>query len=457
MSNDTETFLAAERPGWFAGRFPLAGIDFSHELERVRSWASTGALALLDQGLISGSNFALGVALARLGGPTEYGAYMTMYAAFLLIANFYQALLLEPSSVLGFSMFPEQNDRYVRVLLRMHVVFCAALAAVGGAILLLVPRFHAGPLANALEGLLVATPCVLLFWLARCFAYLEFSPASALAGSSAYCAVMGLGLFFAHLAGGLTPFRAFLSSALGGCVASLMILWRYRRVRPASGRDLSIYEVWRRHWKYGRWGLGTVGISWAQTNSISFTSGYFLCLTGLGQLNALVALLLPMFQVMSTATRVSLPRVAQIYTMHGTDGIRRPVLRVAATLLFLTGGYSLVLAVAHGPLIRLIYGAKFAPYAYLAPIMSLHLVAWGCITACEIGFNAMQQPQATIRIKVGMVIVTMLASTLMSWRFGLVGAAMAVPACSLVTATLTALLLRTVWQRQRATAVRMAV
>ncbi len=42
---------------------------------RVRSWASTGVLALLDQALISGANFALGVTLARWGGPKNYGAY----------------------------------------------------------------------------------------------------------------------------------------------------------------------------------------------------------------------------------------------------------------------------------------------------------------------------------------------------------------------------------------------
>jgi O-antigen/teichoic acid export membrane protein len=448
MPNDTETVLTAARPGWLGARLGFAGIDFSHEFGRVRVWASTGAIALLDQALISGSNFVIGVALARLGGPVQYGAYMTMYAAFLLIATIYQALLLEPCSVLGFSLFPEQHDRYVRVLLRMHVMFCSAFFVTVGAILLLVPRFHSGPLANALEGLLVSTPCVMLFWLARCFAYLEFSPASALAGSSAYCAVMALGLLLAQAAGGLTPFRAFLASAAGACTASLIILWRYRRITSRSEAQLTTREVWMRHWNYGRWGLGTVGISWAQTNSISFTSGYFLGLSGLGQLNALVGLLQPMFQVMSTITRVTLPRVAQIFTLHGTAATRRPVLRVAAVLLLVMGGYAGILLIEHGPLIRMIYGDRFSAYSYLAPIMSLHLIAWGCITACEIGFYAIQQPQATIRIKLAMVVVTMSASTIMSWRFGLVGAALAVPACSCLTATLTALLLRSIWRRR---------
>jgi glycosyltransferase involved in cell wall biosynthesis len=96
--------------------------------------------------------------------------------------------------------------------------------------------------------------------------------------------------------------------------------------------------------------------------------------------------------------------------------------------------YWFALTVAHRPLFRLVYGERFMVYAYLIPVISLYLLAWGVVTACDIAFNSIQQPQASIPVKVLMVAITMPASTAMTWRFGLPGAAIGVAACSMMTA-----------------------
>lgn len=445
---EVETADVAARHPDAARRGVLSGkpAQFGRELRQLRNWIPSGTMALLDQGLISGSNFVLGVALARRGGPETYGAYMVMFGAFLLIANLYQALVLEPSNVFAFSLFPSSKGRYLRLLLRMHVIFSVLFAAAAGTILVLAPHVNIrGVLANAFAGFLLATPCILLFWLARCFAYLEFSPRRALAGSTAYFGITAGGLPIAYATGGLTPFRVFLCSACASCAASAFLLLHHRRHEPLMQKEPSLRDLWVRHWRYGRWGLGTVAISWAQTNSVSFTSGYFLGLSGLGGLNALVGLLLPMLQVLAAATRITFPRIAQRFALYGIESTQQPVLRVAATLTALTVAYSLVLAVAHRPLFRLIYGERFLSYAYLVPVMCIHLIAWGVITACEVGFGSIQQPQASFPIKLVMVAISIAASTAAAWRFGLPGVAVVVPVCSCVTAACMAVKLRAVW------------
>jgi O-antigen/teichoic acid export membrane protein len=349
---------------------------------------------------------------------------------------------------LAFSLFPSNHGRYLFALLRLHAIFCAGFAVLAGGALVVAPHLHVPhPLVNAFMGFLIATPCVMLFWLARCFAYLEFAPGKALAGSIAYFAVLMAGLLVAWKTGGITPLRAFVCSACAAVTASVSLLLRYRDARTAAGREPSAREVWVRHWKYGRWGLGTVGMSWAQTNSVSFTSGYFLGLSGIGGLNALVGLLLPMFQVLSAASRLTLPRVAQRFTLSGAAATKGPVRRVAVALTGLTTAYWLVMVVAHTPLLRLVYGERFVAYAYLIPFLSIHLIAWGIITACDLGFNSMQMPRASFHIKLLMVALTVPLSTVLAWRFGLPGAAVAVPVCSSITAGCMAVKLRRVWRR----------
>ena len=56
---------------------------------------------MLDQGLISGSNFVIGVLLARWLLPAQYGAYALAFSVFLLVSFLHQALLTEPQRVFG--------------------------------------------------------------------------------------------------------------------------------------------------------------------------------------------------------------------------------------------------------------------------------------------------------------------------------------------------------------------
>src|SRR5260370_28321963 len=63
--------------------------------------ATKGGLAVLDQGLISGSNFLVGILLARWLAPEEYGAYALAFAIFLLLSFVSQSLLFDPMA--GFS------------------------------------------------------------------------------------------------------------------------------------------------------------------------------------------------------------------------------------------------------------------------------------------------------------------------------------------------------------------
>jgi O-antigen/teichoic acid export membrane protein len=419
-------------------------------LARLRQWAPSGLLALLDQGLISGANFMTGIFLARRAGPESYGAYMLLFAAFLLIANAHQALLLEPANVLAFSLFPGRNDRYLRVVLRLHGIFTAAFLALGGVALWLALRLGMKVLlVNALSGMVIAVPCVLLFWLARSFAYLEFAPGAAVRGSAVYGGVLLVSILGVARLRGLTPESVFCCAAVASLAAGLRLLLPHMPRSHGDAGEPGLRHVWPRHWNFGRWGLGTVGLSWAQTNSISFISGSLLGLRDVGGLNALVALLLPMLQVLTSATRLALPRIAQIHTFRGVEATRRPVIQVALVLLTLTAAYALVIAMLRVTIFHYLYGERFMAYAWMVPLMGLHLVACAGLAACDIGFNSIQAPHASFPTKLLMVVCMIPVNTALTWKFGLLGAAIGVPVFSSLTAILLALKLRSVWNCQR--------
>jgi len=83
--------------------------------------ATKGGLAVLDQGLISGSNFLVGILLARWLAPGEYGAYALAFAIFLLLSFVSQSLLFEPMAVFSGSAYQKSMRGYFRSVLWIHL------------------------------------------------------------------------------------------------------------------------------------------------------------------------------------------------------------------------------------------------------------------------------------------------------------------------------------------------
>jgi len=101
----------------------ITAMNFS----RLRSWSMRGGMAILDQGLSSGSNFILNILLARWLAPADYGAFAVVFAVFLFLSGFHNALLLEPMSVLGPGRYPDQIETYLAIQVRLHFALTVPL------------------------------------------------------------------------------------------------------------------------------------------------------------------------------------------------------------------------------------------------------------------------------------------------------------------------------------------
>src|SRR5690242_19498314 len=98
---------------------------FRDAFSKQRVWLRKCLLAVIDQGLISGSNFLLAILLARWLPAEQYGAYALSFAVFVLFSFLQQGLFLEPMSVFGPSTYQKSQREYLGSLLWLQ----AALAA----------------------------------------------------------------------------------------------------------------------------------------------------------------------------------------------------------------------------------------------------------------------------------------------------------------------------------------
>src|SRR5216683_4409827 len=92
-------------------------------LRESRRWIREGVAAVVDQGLMSGSNFLLSILLARWLAPEQYGAYALAFSLFFFVSAVHQALLLEPMSVFCTSEYATRQHAYIGAMLWFQGAF----------------------------------------------------------------------------------------------------------------------------------------------------------------------------------------------------------------------------------------------------------------------------------------------------------------------------------------------
>ena len=401
----------------------------------VLRWVTKGGLAVVDQGLTTGSNFLISILLARWLPPEQYGAYAVAFAIYLLIIMLYQSVLLEPMSVYGPSAYRDRLRSYFKSLWVFHLaasllIFFLLIISAGIAF-----RLRAGgSLAGALAGIALAAPLVLLVWLVKRAFYLQLLPGPPAASAFIYCALVLTGLALFHSYGVLSPFSALLLIGIAGLGSAIPLLLYLLRGLPSAAGPVSLSEAWGRHWGYGRWALASYALQWVP-NSIFYP--IVSSLSGMaeaGQLRALMNFSSPVFQGYTALVSLLLPYAARIH--HQKGSAKSGVFARRISGLFVSGAvvYWCLLLLFREPAFRVLYSGKYMDVTYLLPIVALSSIFWCAFVGPATALRAMDSP-ASILVAVSISsIVSAAVGVPSTWAFGIKGALWSIAAAQLLGA-----------------------
>jgi O-antigen/teichoic acid export membrane protein len=336
--------------------------------------------------------------------------------------------------VLGPSRYHNRLKPYIgRVLALQTIVGAATMGALGMAGLAAQLTGHPD-LAGAFFGLTIADPCILLFSLARSACYVEMSPVRAASGSILYCGVMMAGLWIALQHAAISPFLVFVLMGVSALAGSAV---RFAQVKPewrdASG--LTLAEVWRGHWTYGKWALGSAVVNWIPACIFYSATAALLGMRDVGALRGLMNLTLPVLHTGSAISMLVLPYLARTFGRQGAAATRNPVQRVV--LLYALGGaaYGAIFLVGHNAFFHMLYGGKFMEFSYLVPWVLLGTLFQVSAYGPAVALRAIQEPASVFRAYSVSAAVSLAVGIPATWLFGLAGAvggtALATLACLL--------------------------
>lgn len=358
--------------------------DLATVARRALGWSLIGTVAARL------GTVAIGVALARLLGPGEFGAYAVALVALLAVLSFHE---------LGVSLavvrWPDEPDRIVPTVATLSVATSAVLA-VGG--ILAAPRFAAAMGAPAATGVvrlllvsvlvsgLVATPVALL--------QRRFQQGRRMIGdqvgmwtsavTSILCAVNGLGavsLAIGQLAGVVAGGALFVAFAPAG-------------VRLGFDRDVAAELL-----RFGLPLAGTSIVTFAISNVDKVIVGAVLGPLPLGLYTLASNVAGYPASVLSTPVRSVAP--AWFARLQGDPpALRAAFARAAGLLAAVAVPAGAVLAVTATPLVRLVYGAQWVP---AAPVLRWLAVAAALRILFELAYDylvVLARTGAVLRVQV---------------------------------------------------------
>jgi O-antigen/teichoic acid export membrane protein len=392
------------------------------KVQKMVRWGTKGGLAILEYGLIAGSNFVLGFLLARWMTPEQYGAYGLGFSIFLLLSFLYQALLLEPMSVYGGSNYRQNLRGYMRTSLKMHNAISAVIFvvfAIAAAVTFALGKSPA--LAGALAGLTIAAPCIFLFWFGRRGFYLKISPGPAAVGAVLYFVLVVGGVFVINRLHLLSSFSAFLLMGLAALACGIALLLALRRGLDPSAEIPELRQTWRKHWSYGKWALGSSIVGWIPTYLYFSVVSIFAGIAHAGELRALMNLAGPVLQTYAALSMLFLPYASRVQSKEGNAGTYALTWRM--TMLFTAGAvaYWAVVIPFRAPILKLLYAGNYGSVGDYLPFFALETIIWSASVGASIVLRAMEAPRYIFFANCAASVITLVVGIPATKFFGLWG------------------------------------
>jgi O-antigen/teichoic acid export membrane protein len=385
------------------------------------SWFSRSTLSVIDQGLVSGSNFVLNVMLARWLEPQQYGAYALGCSVFLLLTGFYQSLVLEPMAVLGPNLFADRHKRYLGALLRSQLALLLAVCGVLAAAAVFIARIGGKPsLGTTLAGLALAAPAIFVFGLARGACYLRVNIVTAVQGAALYSAVLLSGVAIWHYFHALNGFTAFLIMGAASAAVSAHLLrtlapeWNPKTTPTSS-------EVALEHWRFGRWELARVGFDWAGENISYALTAAFLGMSQVGALKAILTLFLPLSHILTALRRLILPHLSSVSGSEGISAANASIKTVNLINFALCLVNCFILVIFGRTIFRMLYGGRFMEVAWLVPWAGLTQVFASPVNGFDMGLRALRSPATVFTASASGAAVSLILYAFGTRMFGLPG------------------------------------
>lgn len=374
-------------------------------------------LSVIDQGIVSLSNFTSGVIAARSLSPSQFGAFSIFYATLLVLSGIQTALITSPVRVLGVQKHAVLTSDYMGAQIWLQF-------ALGG-IISLTSCIAVMGFSSFSKGLgLSFSLCV--FWVQ----FQEFVRAT-LATKLSITSLLWLDtlthgsrfllLLLFMVTETLTITTLFLALAIPCCIAAILFL------PPRHDLKINFAEMIgaaRENWRFGRWVLIETLAYTISAQAYFYLTALLISTESAGALNAALSILNLLNVILSGVMSFAVPVARQRLLEIGYQAWKSWLFRVGFSLVTCAFILWILLFVAAKPILAFTYNDFYSRFAYLIQIIGFSYIFRAINTVLISAFrtggiphvgSTAQSVSATISLLIGYPLITV---------YGVAGAAL---------------------------------
>jgi O-antigen/teichoic acid export membrane protein len=375
--------------------------------------------ALVDQALVSATNFLAAILMVRALGLEEFGRFVIAWMAVQLAQSLQTALVVRPMMSIGPKQAADETEGYFGAVLLQQLALTAMLASLlllGALGLgLAVPAWGSGALALPVAA---AAALHLVQDHARRTFFTRGAHGRALASDLARCLpLLGLlGLLLLHEAPTAALALWAQAAASGAGAALALVLWLPTRLR--AGR---LGEVARRHWAMARWLFGSTLLEWTQGQLMTLIAALVIGAGAAGAIRAtqnLVGVTHLLFEGLQNVVPI---QAGQRCHEGGGRALARYTLRATGLIALATALIVAVIVAAPGFWLALFYGDRLAGYERLLYWHGLTYVLMTPGLPLTAALNALERTRSVFTAQLAGSAVTVAFGYPIAVAFGLDG------------------------------------
>jgi len=337
--------------------------------------------ALVDQGIVSGTNFLTGLVLARFLGAEGYGQFVLAFGLLLFLVSIHMALVISPMMVLGARISHDRSNSYFRAIASQQVLFSIGSGLIVWAIASLsafiVPSWRLDALILPLSMAVVAFTAQETL---RRYFFVRNAWRAALANDIIRYALQLAFLIVLGVQSALdveaTLWVIAGTAALAAAMGTLHPISHSLR-KPAFALTPEFRTSHIQHWQFGKWLAARNVVYWFGTQLLIYMSGALLSVAAVGAMTA-ARNILGVANILFLAMENFAPsRASAAFDRHGAEGLSSYLRRIGRIGGLMTLAIVLVASLFPGFWLELFYGEAYAGYESL-------VLWWGAFTL--IGF-----------------------------------------------------------------------
>ena len=318
-------------------------------------------IVLLDQAVVSGGNFLLGILLTRFLGLEQYGIYALLWMVVLAALSFNQSFITQPLLSIGPQYDTEKKEKYINHLHVVQISFALVAALITAVVLWFGNWFE---IVLPSSDLLFVLPAVvgthLLYDFYRKVNFLNEQMRKAFWMDATLYTIMLGGVSFLAFRQMISVSYSLWMILFGQVVITL--LGFVSLIDFSIKRDI-LNKVFTKHWSYSKWLVGTSLLQWF--------SGNFFIIAGASVLGAFAVGVIRMVQNVMGLTHILFlamenvvpVKAAQQLKDSGVGAMKKYLSQVAKLAGGVVGSILLGIAIFAPFILSVIYGAEHSQHS----------------------------------------------------------------------------------------------